>query len=319
MTPYLQPLTARAVNGPLRTADLADLGVGRRELAGPLWRRLGHGLRGWYDLDAADPNLRLQRTAAQQPAGTVLGGWAALRQQGVAVLDGRTGPRGATLTPVLVHVGERGRSRPTPLLDVDRGWLDPRDVVEADGLLVTTATAACVAIARRYGAEEGLVAADAAAAAGLTSRAELQEYVRARRRSRGIARARLMAELVDAGSASPPESRLRYVWVVEAGLSVPLVNATVVDGHGVLVGKPDLLDLEAATTGEYDGAQHRRLDHHTADNVREEAFEGLGLIVTRATALDLWPGSARLVRRLRDADARGLARDRGRDLWGWRA
>lgn len=318
MSRVLRPLPDGAVRRPLPSRDLRGLGVSRRELAGPLWQRLGHGVSGWSALDAGDPVVRALSVVAGQPAGTVVGGWAALCLLGVGVLDGRTGPGGESFHPVLVHVGERGRTRPAALLDVDRGRLDPRDVVEAGGLLVTTATAACVAIARRYGAEEGLVAADATVAAGLTSRPQLEQYVRARPRSRGITGARLMAELVDGRSASPPESRFRYVWVVEAGLAVPQVNVSVVDCDGVPVGKPDLLDLDAATAGEYDGAQHRDLHHHTADNLREEAFEGLGLVVCRATALDLWPGRDRLVRRLLAAHGRGLARDRGRDAWGWR-
>ena len=134
-------------------------------------------------------------------------------------------------------------------------------------------TAAVVHIAARYGAEEGLVAADAAWRAGLTSRPELQAYVGQRARSRGIRSARLVAHLADPRAASLPESRLRYVWVVEAGLPVPLVNVTLTDTDGHRLGDPDLLDTEAALVGEYDGAHHRELDNHTRDNAREEGFE----------------------------------------------
>lgn len=309
---------ADLLNRPFSTSDLRAHGVGRRELAGPQWQRLGHGVAGAAALDAGDPVVRARIVGAGQPAGTVIGGWAALHVLGVAVLDGRTGPRGETLQPVLLHVGLRGRTRPTPLLDVDRSPLDADDVMQRVGLRVMTATAACVSIACRYGAEEGLVAADAAIAHGLTSRRALLGHVARHPRKRGIPRARLMAQLADGRAASPPESRFRYVWVVEAGLPVPRVNATVVDACGFLVGKPDLLDVEAATAGEYDGSHHRELLAHTADNIREEALERLGLVVTRATSIDLWPGRRRLVERLRDAHSRGLTRDLSRDRWGWR-
>jgi len=79
------------------------------------------------------------------------------------------------------------------------------------------------------------------------------------------------------------------------------------------VGEPDLLDVEAATVGEYDGSQHRELRQHTSDNVREEGFERLNLTVVRATALDLWPHRAQLLGRLRDGWQRGDRRDRSRD------
>lgn len=318
MSSSRRPLPDVAVRRPLLTRDLRDLGVGRRELAGPLWQRLGHGVAGWSALDAGDPVVRVRIVAAEQPTGTVIGGWAALHVLGVGVLDGRTGPGGESFQPVLVHVGLRGRTRTTPLLDVDRSRIDLDDVVERAGLLVMAATPACVSIACRYGAEEGLVAADAAVAAGLTTRQALREHVELHPGRRGIPQARLMAHLVDGRAASPPESRLRYVWVVEAGLPVPLVNVTVVDEGGFVAGKPDLLVLEAAAVGEYDGAQHRELAAHTADNAREEGFERLNIVVARATSIDLWPGRRRLVVRLLDAHGRGMARDVSRDRWGWR-
>jgi hypothetical protein len=89
----------------------------------------------------------------------------------------------------------------------------------------------------------------------------------------------------------------------------------VVDEWGHLLGMPDLLDEAAGFVVEYDGAHHRALGQNTSANAREERFERVGLIVVRATAIDLWPRRAELVRRLRDGHARGMARDRGRDRW----
>jgi hypothetical protein len=314
----LQPLPAAVVRAPLDLTAARGLGLSRRELEGPLWQRLGHGLHGWYDLDAADPTVRTAVVAASQPPGTVLGGWAALHHQGVSLLDGRTGAGAERLVPVLIHVGPRGRTRPTPLLHVDRGLLDPGDIVEHDGRCVMSPVAACVAIACRYGVEEGLVAADAAVAAGLVDKTELSERVARAGRVRGVPHARLVAALVDGRSVSPPESRLRYVWIVLAGLPKPVVNPVVVDEDGWFVGKPDLLDPGAGATGEYDGAQHRDLRQHTDDNDREESFERVNLVVARATAVDLWSRRARLVWRLQDAYRRGQSRDRARDRWDWR-
>ena len=312
----MEPLPDALVRRPMRTADLRDHGLTRRELEGPLWQPAGHGVRAWFGLDPTDPAVRTAAVAAAAPPGTVIGGWAALHHQGVRRLDGRFGPGGDQLQPVLVHVGPDGRSRPTQLLDVDRSTLSPADVLEHKGLLVVAPTPACVAIACRYGAEEGLVAADAAAAAGLTSQEALQDYVARRRRRRGIPQARLVAELVDSRAASPPESRFRYVWVVLAGLPKPCVNRTLVHADGgYTLGKPDLLDPEAGLVGEYDGSQHRALDQHTADNFREEGFERVNLVVSRATAQDLWPGRNSLVYRLRDAHLQGRCRDRSKDRW----
>lgn len=314
----LPPLPDAALTGALTRAAAGDLGVTRRQLEGPLWQSLGHGVHGWHDLSPGDPDVRIAATLAGQPEGTVVGGWAALRLLGVPSCDGRTGAAGARLQPVLLHVGPDGRTRPTERVDVDRGAIPPGDLVQVGGVLVLSATATCLAIARRYGAEEGLVAADAAVAAGLTDRAQLAAQLRyLPTRARGVRAARLMITLVDGRAASPPESRLRYVWVVQAELPVPQVNVDVVDDLGVFVGRPDLLEVESATVAEYDGAQHRDLDQHTSDNAREEGFEHRGLVVARATSLDLWPRRRQLVTRLQDAHRRGMERDRSRDHWRW--
>lgn len=96
------------------------------------------------------------------------------------------------------------------------------------------------------------------------------------------------------------------------------MNVVVVNQAGVFLARADLLDPEAATLGEYDGRQHRTLAQHSADNGREEALERANLVVTRATALDLWPQRRLLVRRLQAARSDGLARDGSRDRWDWR-
>jgi hypothetical protein len=307
------PLPDRAVRAPVRTATLRALGVSRREVDGPLWQSLAHGVRGWNGLDPGDPDVRIRALVESQPEDAVLGGWMALRVAGVSGLDGRTGPGADRPVPALLHVGAAGRTRPRPALDVDRGELRRAEVRVVDGLRCLIPTVAVIGIARRYGVEEGLVAADAAWRAGLTDRERLRAYVATLNGARGVRAARQVVELADPRAVSPPESRLRYIWVVEAGLPRPLVNPTVLDAAGFVAGEPDLLDPEAAFAGEYDGAQHRALRQHTDDNNREEGLEGLNLTVARATAIDVWPRRAALVRRLVTGHRRGLDRDRRKD------
>ena len=129
---------------------------------------------------------------------------------------------------------------------------------------------------------------------------------------------RAIAPLVDPLSRCPGESRLRYLWVVEAGLPTPHCNAYVVDAFGTVVAMPDLLDPEAGMVGEYDGATHRELASHTEDNVREESFEAMGLVVVRATSLDLGPHRDRTIRRVREHHVRATANQAVPRSWGWR-
>ena len=266
-------------------------------------------------LCSPDTDLRLEAVLRLVPDDVPLGGWAALRWLGVTALDGRTGPGGATLLPITVCTGPVGRLRAPRGVVVDRSTLLDVDVVEHKGVLVTTPERSCLDMMRHLGAEEGLVSADATLRARLTTEEGLTTALARMSGLKGVPRARLAVSLVDGRAESGPESRLRYVWVVEAGLPDPLVNPVIVDLDGRFVARADLVDPEAGTVGEYDGSQHRELAQHTSDNVREEDLEGLNLEVTRSTSLDLWPHRRRLVTRLQVAHRRGTDRDRRRDAW----
>lgn len=302
-----------ALSGPVLLSEAADLGVSRHELSTSRWRRVAPGVRLHRSLDPLDPMLRIRAVLAWLPGWAALGGWAALHWHGARALDGRTGPAGATPRPILVHIGPDRHLRRRAGIVIDRGRLSDRDIVEVRGTRVASPAKAVFDEMCRGGAEEGVVVGDAALAVGLTGKDELHDYLARHAKVRGVPKARIAVPLLDGRSRSGPESRLRYVWVVEAGLPHPQVNRGVVDEYGYLAGIADLLDPEAALVGEYDGADHRALARHTADNVREEGFEALNLTVARATSIDLWPDRPRLVRRLQAARSRGLARDRSRD------
>lgn len=262
---------------------------------------------------------RIRGAAELMPLGAVIGGWAALHLLGVRDLDGRTGPAAASLIPVTICVGPVGRVRPRRGIKLDRSTLLAEDVTVAHGIPVTTAVRSCLDIMRPDGVEEGVVAGDAAARFGATTTSEITEYVRRHPGMRGIPLARVAASLLDHRAASKPESRIRVVWVLGAGLPVPLVNREIVDTEGVLLGEADLFDPAAAMAGEYDGSDHRAIRRHTSDNIREEGFERHNVTVVRATAIDLWPRRAELITRLQAGHRDGLARDRQRDRWGIRS
>jgi hypothetical protein len=93
-----------------------------------------------------------------------------------------------------------------------------------------------------------------------------------------------------------------------------LVNAPIFDPAGRLVGVADLLHEDSGLVIEYDGAGHREARQHHTDNVREESFEELGLVVVRVGGLDLFTGPD-LDRRIMAARRRGERRDRHADRW----
>jgi hypothetical protein len=301
----------------VRTAEASGLGISARELAGPKWQRIWRGVHVCHDADRTDPAVRVQAIGALLPDGAALGGWAALYARGVHDIDGRIGLTGRTRS-IVVCVGPVGLMDIRSGLVIDRGRFPPDEASICFGVLVVSPERAICQIARRDGPELGLAAADATCRAGVSTPDRLKEFVDTQRGRPGVPAMRRVASLVDPRSASIPESHLRYIWVVLAGLPAPIVNQCLVDERGFVIGSPDLFDREAAVVGEYDGAIHRELEAHTSDNNREENFESHNLVVVRATSIDVWRRRRDLIRRLQNAHARGLTRDRSRDQWGLR-
>jgi len=162
---------------------------------------------------------------------------------------------------------------------------------------------------------EATVFVDMMLASGLTTETELAVYLADHRPAwKGVGQARNALRFADGATRSPQETRLRMLWMINAALPRPLVNPPIFGWDGSLLGLADLLDPDAGTVGEYDGDQHRELNQHPRDNVREEAFEEHGLVVTRVTSLDLRNREATAARLAR-AWFRGESRDRSKDRW----
>lgn len=180
---------------------------------------------------------------------------------------------------------------------------------------MTTSPRTCFDGARRAANPvDAVVFVDLMLHAELVDLAQMRAYVAERWGWLGVPQARRAVNLADPGARNGWETRLRMVWMLEAGLPRPLCNPPVFDLDGKLLGYPDLIDPEAGTVGEFDGKGHRELAQHGADNNREELFEDHGLVVTRAISLDFADQDG-LSARMRRAHARGSRRDRRHDRW----
>jgi hypothetical protein len=335
-----QPLPDRLVTRPFGLAEAVAAGVSRHEVRGALWRRTTHGLYVWSAADGDEPMERIHTAAELLPEGGALGGWASLYLQGARDLDGGTdlrvqrtaklrpsrarGARAvpappATVPPVLVCVGPGARIRPRPEIDVSRRLLHPDEIVWVGDIACLRATRSLIDLVGRQPPEEGLVSIDAALRGTGVQPDEIAAYLREHPRVRNAGGIWRLLRLADGDARSCPESRLRWIWMVEAGLPRPLVNRGVEDQHGQLLGIPDLLDPDSALIGEYDGSQHRELRAHTADNAREEGFERHNLVVVRATSVDIFAQRRQLVGRMQAAYRDACARARSRDRWVLRA
>jgi hypothetical protein len=249
------------------------------------------------------------------PDNGVLGGWAAAYLQGVAYLDGGWGQPavGRIGEPVLLVIPpERVVDRPG--IVTLRATLEPDDVVERQGIRCTSATRTAYDLLRLADdLVEAVVAGDCLLHAGITTVAAISAYEASHPRRRGVRQLRAALPLLSAGAASPPETRLRLL-CQEAGLPPLLVNVPVFDLEGDFLGIVDLLEPFAGLGLEYDGAHHRELEQHTADNRREEGLEANGLAIVRVTSLDLRDERA-TISRIQDAHRRRLFRDRATETW----
>jgi hypothetical protein len=252
------------------------------------------------------------------PADGAFVGWSAGRLLGAGELDGR-GRSGRQVEPVLIGVPTYAQHvAPRDGVRFVRSRFAPDDVVEVRGVRVSREVRTTFDLMRWHGPEDALVLGDVMARWLGVDPAAVLEYARGHGRLRGVRVVRRMAPLVDPSARSTGESRLRYIWVVDAGLPVPRCNPDIVDTLGTVVGMADLLDVEIGLLGEYDGSTHRELEAHTADNSREEDFEDLGLVVVRATSLDVTRHRAKTVARLHQGRRRAVDQTwRGIRSWGW--
>jgi hypothetical protein len=252
------------------------------------------------------------------PAGAAISGWAAAYLLGCSDLDG-LGRDGSSREPVLIDLPPPVQMRRREGIGQIRSALADDDVVEVEGIAVTSPLRTAFDLARLSEGREAVVALDAVGRDLRVEVSDVAEYAEHRRRWKGVPQARWAVRLADARSRSKGETRLRLVWSIDAGLPTPEVNVTVTTTDGFLLGIVDLLDPEAGFVGEYDGGGHRELGRHTLDNAREEWLEGAGLTVVRATAIDVRQvARVRTVRRLQAGHARARSRDRRRDRWTWR-
>jgi hypothetical protein len=134
---------------------------------------------------------------------------------------------------------------------------------------------------------EAVVALDMMAAADLVSVRRLAAYVEGRAGWRGVPLVRRALGLSSEDSRSPGETRTRLVWLLDARLPAPLVNRSVYDLGGRLLGIAALLDPHAGLVVEYDGADHRTAARHSADVAREDRLRRHGPEVVRVTGPDL--------------------------------
>ena len=290
---------------PVRVDPTGAAGPTRGQAAGPDWRQTSYAFYVPADTPTDLPEQRIMEQSVRLPQGGVVTGWAGCRLHRVGLLDGLA-PDGATRLPVPLALGVEGRIRGDGqivrlydrLTEADRTsrYDIPCAIVER---------AAFDAMRIAPDLREAVVAVDMVAAAAKSSVLRMQGYADSHPGCRNIGQARAALALGCEHSRSPNETRLRLVWVLDAGLPPPWVNCDILDRSGRLLGIADLLDVEAGLVAEFDGADHRSRDRQNRDVNKEDAFRRVGLEVAHITGTNL-RDRALVVDRLRAARGRAL-------------
>jgi very-short-patch-repair endonuclease len=165
---------------------------------------------------------------------------------------------------------------------VHKGTVSPAEVVSVNGLRVTSPMRTCSDLAGWLSEAEAVVFLDMVAAKRLVTAEQLREYAELRFGRRGSDQLRRAAALMDPGSESPQESRLR-VGLVRARLPRFIVQH-VVRHENKFVARTDLALPELQIAVEYDGNWHATQDQLERDRKRLNSLVGAGWKVIHVTA-----------------------------------
>lgn len=169
-------------------------------------------------------------------------------------------------TPATVNSSRYTTSVQRRTVVAHRRILDSADVTVRLGLPVPSLARTWLDLAPLLDVYDLVAAGDSALRAGATQD-ELMGQVAAAHRLRGVRRARLAVDVLDACSRSRPESRIRSALVL-AGLPAPRVNEAVHDRFGGWLAEPDLHYREATLALEYNGAVHGTVPRMRKDSTR---------------------------------------------------
>lgn len=287
---------------PFTTAEAGSVGLSRKVLQ----RMVGEGtlrlmLRGVYvDAGQADTvELRAKAAAKAVPDGSVICDRTALWIHGADVV----GPDGRFQIPPVDVFRMAGRTRVRrPQCRGGTRTLAPSDIVELDGVLLTSPLRTALDLGRLARRDEALAALDALLRVGGFTRSELRAELPRFRGARGVVQLRQLVPLADGLSESPGESLTR-LRLLDAGLPCPELQYEVLNDFGVSLYRLDLAYVEIMLAMEYDGEVHHTSDQDRARDARRRAhLRRLGWTVIVLTAKDVYgqdPQAARIVRRER--------------------
>lgn len=282
----LNPLS---LPGPVFTfSEALEVGMTRGKLRGPGFTKLRHGLFATADAEYTDVDI-VRALCRQDPHAVVVGPTAA-RMLAIPV------PRSLQVRPLHLATSPQRRPRPDALLRWSRRSFAPADIMQIDGVRLTTRVRTWADLGEHLSVWGLVVAAD-----------HLVRIPRPRieRRTKAYATVEMLAKAADSslraatrlrealplvrvGSDSPMETRLR-LHCHTAGLPEPELNPSLLVPGTHVRHEPDLLWRDHGVSVQYDSAVHRTPEQQVKDIRRAERARQLGLhevIITQADMHD---------------------------------
>ena len=130
------------------------------------------------------------------------------------------------------------------------------EITRVAGIPVTTRVRTAFDLGRYLPRDEAIARLDSLMHSQVFSIEDVLLLAKRYRGARGLKALRTALPLVDGGSASPRETRLRLLYI-DAGLPTPTTQIPIVEGRGRLVRWADMGWEEFMVVSEYDGDQHR--------------------------------------------------------------
>lgn len=148
------------------------------------------------------------------------------------------------------------RTRPPSLIITRNETLLPAEIIEIDGIAVTSPARTAFDLGRRpAGLTGAVIRIDALARATGVTADQVAPVADAHRGARGMKQLRRVLPLIDAGAESPQETRTRLV-LIRGGLPRPQTQIIVRNVWGGVLARIDMGWEEWLVGVEYDGAQH---------------------------------------------------------------
>lgn len=314
-TRHWQPICQRPDDlvRPVRIDYTGEHGPTPGQARGPSWRRTSQG---WYvpaSVDGSVVEQRILEQAVRLASPGAITGWAALRWRGAAYFDGLAqGGRVVLPVPMIRLAG--GRLELDKAVDWRRGQVNTSEFDLVDGVQCASVQRALFDEMRFASMRQGVRAMEMTAAARLISTDLMRVYVSHRPAWTGVPLVREALGLACDQSRSGPETDLKLVWVLDAGLGTPRMNQAVFSTRGELLGYPDVFDAELGLGGEYDGIDHKNRERHRKDVAREDRFRAHGVELFRVVGGDLADRDL-VVRRIHAARLRALEMPEHRRAW----